>query len=80
FKIGIGEVPWLQQVTFSIWPDPESMARFARNPQGPHAQAIRAVRQGDWFHEELYARFQIAGDRGSWNGTSPLKDLERTGP
>ncbi|MEM6637787.1 MAG: spheroidene monooxygenase, partial [Pseudomonadota bacterium] len=47
FKIGIGEVPWLQQVTFSIWPDPESMARFARNPQGPHAQAIRAVRQGD---------------------------------
>jgi spheroidene monooxygenase len=30
FKIGIGEVPWMQQVTFSIWPDARTMAEFAR--------------------------------------------------
>ncbi|GFE49452.1 hypothetical protein So717_12050 [Roseobacter cerasinus] len=75
FKIGIGEVPLLHQITFSIWPDPETMAAFART-NGPHAAAIRAVRDGKWFSEELYARFDILGDRGSWNGASPLCALE----
>lgn len=76
FKIGIGEVPWLHQVTFSIWPDTDSMAAFARR-DGPHADAIRAVREGGWFREELYARFQVLGDAGSWQGASPLAQLER---
>ena len=31
FKIGIGEVPLFHQVTFSIWPDVQSMTAFARN-------------------------------------------------
>jgi spheroidene monooxygenase len=71
FKIGIGEVPLLHQVTFSIWPDADSMAQFAR-ADGPHARAIRAVRIGDWFSEELYARFRVQATRGSWNGRDPL--------
>ncbi|WP_298844602.1 spheroidene monooxygenase [uncultured Roseobacter sp.] len=75
FKIGIGEVPLFHQVTFSIWPDSASMAAFART-NGPHAAAIRAVRDGNWFSEELYARFAILGDTGTWGGTSPLKHLE----
>jgi len=79
FKIGLGEVPWFQQVTFSIWPDTDSMANFARK-DGPHAHAIKAVRQGQWFAEELYARFHIVGTRGSWNGADPLQDLEGTQP
>ena len=70
FKIGIGEVPLLHQVTFSIWPDTTSMAQFARH-DGPHARAIRAVRDGLWFKEELYARFRIAGETGAWEGQSP---------
>lgn len=72
FKIGIGEVPLLHQVTFSIWPGAEEMAAFART-NGPHAAAIHAVRSGNWFREELYARFAIAGTDGTWNGTEPLK-------
>ncbi len=76
FKIGIGEVPFLHQVTFSIWPDTSSMAAFARDKAGPHAHAIKAVRDGNWFREELYARFRILGDSGTWNGESPLKALE----
>jgi spheroidene monooxygenase len=76
FKIGIGEVPWLHQVTFSIWPDTETMAAFARDRAGPHAQAIQAVRDGKWFREELYARFRILGDRGSWDGARPLDRLD----
>ena len=76
FKIGIGEVPLLHQVTFSIWPDTTSMADFARK-DGPHAKAIRAVRDGNWFREELYARFRVLGDTGSWQGASPLNRLDR---
>ncbi|TFL19438.1 spheroidene monooxygenase [Jannaschia formosa] len=66
-KIGVGEVPFLHQVTFSIWPDAASMARFART-SGPHAAAIEAVRAGDWFAEELYARFAVADAHGVWQG------------
>ena len=71
FKIGIGELPLLHQVTFSIWPDAAAMAHFARG-DGPHGRAIAAVRQGDWFAEELYARFRVLGTEGRWNGAAPL--------
>lgn len=71
FKIGIGEVPLLHQVTFSIWPDAASMANFARG-DGPHGRAIRAVREEGWFSEELYARFSIVEDWGTWEGKNPL--------
>ncbi len=70
FKIGIGEVPWLHQVTFSIWPDADSMAAFARR-DGPHAQAIKAVRSEGWFKEELYARFRVDAVEGQWEGATP---------
>ncbi|MFA8441615.1 spheroidene monooxygenase [Yoonia sp.] len=76
FKIGIGELPLLHQVTFSIWPSQKAMDGFART--GPHAEAIRAVRDEGWFREELYARFAVHSDRGTWNGTSPLAKLEAT--
>ncbi len=72
FKIGVGEMPWLQQVTFSIWPDAKSMAHFART--GPHAAAIQAVREEGWFREELYARFAVAGTEGTWNGRDPITE------
>jgi spheroidene monooxygenase len=72
FKIGIGDVPWMQQVTFSIWPNETAMTSFART--GPHAEAIKAVRDEGWFREELYARFTLLCDEGTWNGTSPLKE------
>ncbi len=74
FKIGIGEMPLLHQATFSIWPDAEAMAAFARG-NGPHGAAIRAVREGDWFAEELYARFAVLGAVGKWGGGDPLASL-----
>ena len=75
FKIGVGEVPLMHQITFSIWPDTQTMAAFAR-ADGPHARAIRAVRNENWFREELYARFRILGDSGTWHGHSPLTPAE----
>ncbi|MEJ6396666.1 spheroidene monooxygenase [Yoonia sp. 208BN28-4] len=73
FKIGIGEAPLMQQITFSIWPDAKSMSDFAHT--GAHADAIRAVRDEGWFREELYARFTLLSDSGTWGGTSPLNGL-----
>jgi spheroidene monooxygenase len=71
FKIGIGEVPLLHQITFSIWPDTTSMAHFARG-DGPHGRAIKAVRDEGWFTDELYARFRVLGADGLWHGQPPL--------
>jgi spheroidene monooxygenase len=79
FKIGIGEVPLLHQVTFSIWPDAPAMAAFARQ-MGPHAAAMQAARSGGWFAEELYARFRVLGSVGSWAdaGAFARAEEERT--
>jgi spheroidene monooxygenase len=71
FKIGIGEIPLLHQVTFSIWPDADRMAEFARH-MGPHAVAMKAARDNGWFTEELYVRFHVLGASGKWNGADPL--------
>ncbi len=70
FKIGIGELPLVRQATFSVWPDTASMAAFAR-ADGPHASAIRAVREGNLFREELYARFRVDAVDGCWAGVTP---------
>lgn len=78
FKIGIGEVPLLHQITFSIWPDTASMARFARG-DGPHGRAIQAVRAEGWFTDELYARFRVLAVEGAWNG-APLLAERRADP
>lgn len=67
FKIGIGEVPLLHQVTFSVWPDEKTMAAFARG-NTPHGQVIKSVREEHWFTEELYARFRVLGAEGVWEG------------
>ncbi len=71
FKIGMGEIPLLHQITFSVWPDEQTMAAFARQGS-PHANAIKAVRAGDWFAEELYARFEVVAETGTWEGRAPL--------
>lgn len=76
FKIGIGEIPWLHQVTFSIWPDAAAIRRFAH--EGAHKEAVRSVREGGWFTEELYARFRVTGSTGRWGGFDPLAKAERT--
>jgi spheroidene monooxygenase len=79
FKAGVGEVPWLHQVTVSVWPDASAMHAFAR-AAGPHAEAIRAVRAGGWFAEELYARFTVRGHAGRWQGRDPLAALNTGTP
>ncbi|MEO0820037.1 MAG: spheroidene monooxygenase [Pseudomonadota bacterium] len=73
FRMGMGEVPLLHQVTFSVWRDAGAMRAFAYGGKG-HAAAIAAVRAGDWFAEELYARFAVLGTSGSWQGGAVLRE------
>jgi hypothetical protein len=74
FKIGIGEVPLLHQVTFSIWPD-AAHGRFCphRPPCRGHPRRARP-KAGS---EELYARFRrhpaTAGTLGG-RSPGPLRD------
>lgn len=74
FKLGMGEVPWVQQVTFSIWRGAGDMRTFAYK-SGAHSDAIRLARQGNWFKEDLFARFHIIGAEGTWEGRSPLMEV-----
>ena len=39
------------------WPNQESMDQFARE-HGPHKEAIKTVRENNWFKEELCLRMQ----------------------
>ncbi|MGF1463414.1 MAG: spheroidene monooxygenase [Maricaulaceae bacterium] len=71
FKMGMGEIPWVHQVTFSIWPDAKTMSDFAYR-DGPHAKAIEAAKTQKWFSEDLFARFAIVAAEGRWEGENPL--------
>ena len=73
FKRGLGELPWIRQVTFSIWTDMEAMREFAyRHPF--HRDAARHARERSWFSEELFARFRVLAAEGSWEGRNPLAE------
>ncbi|MCL5778598.1 spheroidene monooxygenase [Limibaculum sp. FT325] len=71
FRMGMGEVPWLHQVTFSIWQSAEAMRAFAYRGDG-HRTAIADARAGDWFTEELFARFAVISHDGTWEGRDSL--------
>ena len=66
FKIGLGEVPIRQQLTFSIWKNLTHMQKFAHQ-SGSHKYAILKVREGDLFSEELYARFNVIEVKGDFS-------------
>lgn len=73
FSLGVGEWPVVQQATFSLWKNSESMKQFAYRSE-LHQQAVRDTRQHHWFTEDLFARFVPIASEGSWKGKDPLKD------
>lgn len=72
FTKGLGERPWIMQVTFSVWQSVEAMSAFAHNKEGKHYEAIKTTRKMKGFKEELYARFRPVQTRGSWFGKDPV--------
>jgi hypothetical protein len=69
--IGVGEAPIGLQGTVSVWSSNEALRAFAhRGPQ--HLEAIRRTSAEGWYAEELFARFQVIGSRGTLGGRDPL--------
>ena len=55
---GIGELPFIQQATFSIWDNVESVIDFAYKNKN-HAEIVKKTRQRNWYKEDLFVRFEI---------------------
>ncbi len=71
-SLGIGEVPWVKQATFSIWKNKESLRTFAYKMH-EHIEVIRKTRQEKWYSEDMFVRFKIIASLGSINGVNPLE-------
>ncbi|MBK7871988.1 MAG: hypothetical protein IPJ74_15600 [Saprospiraceae bacterium] len=71
FSIGIGELPIVQQATFSLWENSKLMKAYAYQSQH-HKEVVRRTRALGWYSEELFARFLPYATRGSWQGENPL--------
>lgn len=67
FSIGVGELPLVQQATFSLWENSQAMTAYAYRSK-EHQEVIRRTRQLGWYKEELFARFQPYKAEGEWNG------------
>lgn len=76
FSQGVGERPWIHQATFSIWESMEAVDRFAYGQGSRHLEAVKITRQQNGFKEELYARFQVIGHRGTILGQNPLDKIK----
>ncbi|KLT64206.1 DUF3291 domain-containing protein [Pedobacter sp. BMA] len=66
---GIGENPFLDQATFSIWESPEAMKKYAYQ-SFDHSDVIKLTRDRKWYSEELFARFAVIESTGTLNGQS----------
>jgi len=69
--VGLGELPFIRQATFSIWETEEHMVQYAYK-NAHHQQVIRKTRQDNWYSEELFARFRVVSATGTWKGRNPL--------
>ena len=67
FMMGMGEVPWLHQVTFSIWNDLDAMTQFSLK-SASHGEAVKLAYTKGWFSEQLFARFNLIAIEGEWTG------------
>ncbi len=64
FAVGIGEMPFRYQATFSIWPDGATMKKFAYQSRA-HAEMVKKTKRIGWYEEDLFARFSLVGTAGS---------------
>ncbi len=71
--LGVGEAPVGRLATFSLW---ESMgaARTYAYSMPRHQQVIDETRDGDWYAEEMFARFEPYASTGTWGGRDPLSE------
>lgn len=69
--VGIGEAPVGLQGTFSLWESAAPLVEFAHRRAAHTAVVARTVSEG-WYAEELFARFEVLGVTGTFEGRDPL--------
>ena len=61
FYMGIGETPFFDQATISLWNSIEDVKEFAYK-SNVHKNIIRKTKSENWYLEELFCRFHITRD------------------
>lgn len=69
FSVGIGELPLVQQATFSLWKNSALMQAYAYKGK-LHSEVVKKTRELGWYKEELFARFHPYRAEGTWRGQS----------
>ena len=62
FFKGIGELPFIQQATISLWDSLQDVLNFAYKSKA-HAEIVKKTRKEKWYKEELFSRFYIEKDQ-----------------
>ena len=70
-SVGIGEVPFIKQATFSVWQSKQHMKEFAYKMR-EHQEVIQKTRRQNWYSEDMFTRFKILQCYGTINGKNPL--------
>jgi hypothetical protein len=71
-SIGIGELPFIKQATFSIWQSKDAMKQFAYQMH-QHTAVIQKTRKENWYSEDMFVRFKLIKTIGTINGSDPLE-------
>ena len=58
---GIGEWPFIQQATVSIWDSFEAVNTFAYKGK-QHSKIVKETREKKWYKEDLFSRFYLVSD------------------
>lgn len=78
-SVGIGEIPWIKQATFSIWKNKECMKNFAYK-LSEHKEIIRKTRMENWYKEDMFIRFRLCYSFGTLNGKCIFNNTEANDP
>ncbi|WPP51631.1 spheroidene monooxygenase [Catalinimonas niigatensis] len=67
FSKGIGELPVIQQATFSIWQSRKKMVEYAYQGK-KHQEMIRKTKELQWYTEEMFVEFILLKIDHQWPG------------
>jgi len=73
-SVGIGEVPFIKQATFSIWQSKDAMKAFAYQMR-EHQEVIKKTRKENWYSEDMFTRFRPLSSFGTIKGVNPLEGM-----